>query len=387
MESLVQLRQFLHQHPEVGYNEFETRRTLQTTLLQAGFCEHQFFNCAVSGFYVDVVGSGPDAAVAQCIALRTDLDALEMTEANEGLSYRSMNDGAAHMCGHDGHMASLIGAAIRLKQQEALIPSNCRVRLLFQPAEEIERGAEQMIEAGCLDGVDEVYGVHNMPHMTLGQFFCPDGPMLAAFLALTITIRGRGGHGAYPEKCQDVMLAMAQMLPALAAVTGRAISCHESAVFTICQVAAGSAINVMPSEAVLSGTLRTFYPTVKETVLGRIRAIVASVSAAFDCTAEIDILSDSPATVNHLAQAAFVRETIAECFGPEHVIVDTLDSGSEDFAFYTMKKPGAFVFVYSGKDDVMHSPDYDFTDELIPYICKLYLHILSRKFGVDLTYK
>jgi hippurate hydrolase len=386
MEALVQLRHHLHQHPETAYLEFETAKTLKAALVNAGFQADQFVDCAISGFYVDIIGTGAESAHALCIALRTDMDALKMQEANTDLPYCSVNDGAAHMCGHDGHMASLIGAAINIKQQQSAIPSNCRVRLLFQPAEEGALGAVKMVEAGCLEGVDEVYGVHNMPNQSLGQVYCPDGPIMAAFLVLNITIKGRGGHGAYPEKCQDVVLAMSQTLSALATLTSRSISCHESAVFTICKVVAGSAINVMPSEATLAGTLRSYSTAVKETLLGRIRTVITSIAAAYDCTAELEILCDCPPTINHKAQAEFVREAAAETFGSDLVISDFPSSASEDFAYYLLEKPGAFIFVYSGQPKVLHSTDYNFSDELIPCIGRLYISILSKRFGVKLSY-
>lgn len=149
MESLVSLRRLLHQHPETAFLETVTRQTLKASLIQAGFLDQQFVDCAVTGFYVDIVGCGAPSAQPLCIALRAEMDALKMKEGNEELSYRSTNEGAAHMCGHDGHMASLVGAAMCIKQQEHRIPSNCRVRLLFQPAEEIGQGAR-------LDGVFQV---------------------------------------------------------------------------------------------------------------------------------------------------------------------------------------------------------------------------------------
>jgi hippurate hydrolase len=282
-------------------------------------------------------------------------------------------------------MASLVGAAISIKRQQSDIPSNCRVRLLFQPAEECAGGALKMIAAGCLEGIDEVYGAHNYPLMSLGQFFCPDGVILAALVTVNITIRGRGGHGAYPEKCQDVVLAMSQILSALSSITARSISCHESAVLTICKVVAGSAINVMPSEATLGGTLRAYSPAVTETILGRIKTVVESIAAAYDCTAEV-VLSDGIATINHKAQAEYVREAVVETLGADHVVDEVPSSASEDFAYFLRERPGAFFFAHSGMPSIPHTPSFDFTDELIPYIGGLFVGILSKRFGVKLSF-
>mmetsp|Transcript_13265 Transcript_13265/g.24873 ORF Transcript_13265/g.24873 Transcript_13265/m.24873 type:complete len:387 (+) Transcript_13265:883-2043(+) len=386
MESLEELRHHLHKHPETAYKEFETAKTLKAYLVNAGYSEEQFVNVAISGFYVDVVGTGAPSDSPRCIALRTDMDALKMDETNPTLPYVSVNHGAAHACGHDGHMASLIGTAIRIKQQEHLIPSNSRVRLLFQPAEEGENGAVKMIEDGCLNGVDEIYGVHNMPYQTLGDFYCPDETIMASFTSMTIRIRGRGAHGAYPEKAQDVVLAMANMLTSLATITGRAISCHESAVFTLCKIEAGSASNVMPDLASMTGTLRTFKAEVKEVILGRINTIITSIAAAFEVTAELEILRSSPATVNSKEHAGYVREAVADCFGQDHVINDVPSSASEDYAYYLKEVPGAFIFAYSGSPGALHVSNYNFEDKLIPYIGKVYMRILSKRLGVELSF-
>jgi hippurate hydrolase len=210
---------------------------------------------------------------------------------------------------------------------------------------------------------------------------------MAAYLGLNITIKGRGGHGAYPEKCQDVVLAMSQTLSALATLTGRSISCHEAAVFTICKVVVGSAINVMPSEATLAGTLRSYSTAVKETLLGCIRTVTTSIAAGYECTAELEILYDCPATVSHKAQAEFVREAASETFGSDLVISDIPSSASEDFAYYLLERPGVFIFVYSGLLKALHSPDYNFSDELIPCFGRLYIGLVSKRFGVKLSYK
>lgn len=386
MEALVDLRKHLHAHPEIAYKEVETAKTLKTHLIAAGYAEEQFVNCAITGFYVDIIGTAPPIDHPLCIALRTDLDALKMDETNPTLPYRSVNDGAAHACGHDGHMASLIGTAISIKQQENLIPSNCKVRLLFQPAEEGENGAVKMINDGCLEGVDEIYGVHNMPNMSLGQFYCPDTCIMAAFTSMKIHVRGRGAHGATPEKAQDVILATANILISLATITSRAISCHKSAVFTICKVEAGTAVNVMPDSATLGGTLRTFDPETKEVIIQRIRTVIANTAAAFDCTAELEFLLEAPETLNHRENAELVREAVAECFGFTHVLVDNPCPASEDFSYYLKKIPGAFIFAYSGNDGALHFSNYNFEDKLIPYIGRLYMRILSKRFRVGLEF-
>lgn len=384
MEALVQLRQHLHRHPESAFEEYETAKLLKDNLRAFGYLETQFVDCAAPGFYVDLQGSGEPAAEPRCIALRTELDALKMSEENYDLEYRSVNPNAAHMCGHEGHATALIGVAKELIDQLSLIPSNCKVRLLFQPAEEIFSGARKMIAEGCLEGVDEIYACHNMYGMSLGQLACIGGVCMASIQHIKITVKGKGGHGANPEMCTDVVLTACEIVSSLANVTSRAISCHDEAVLTICKVDAGSAPNVMPDEAVLEGTIRTFDLKVLETIKARVYTIVTSISAANDCIGQVEYVNDCPPTINHVAQAQIVRKVWAKEAGEDSVLVFPAVPGSEDFSYYLQEIPGAMFALFSGEFRMLHSANFNFSDALLPYFIRAFLAILSDRFGTDI---
>ena len=202
------LRRWIHANPEPGFEEKKTNallRSMLTTL--ADIPESAFSDCAGTGLVVDMMGEGDlmgaAGAKVRTIALRADMDALRMTEGNNGLPYKSTNNGVAHLCGHDGHMASLIGAATLISKRAERLPSDTTVRLLFQPAEEGPGGAAPMIEEGCLDGVDECYGYHNWPPFKLGSMHVCPGPLMAHPTTFDITIKGKGGHGSQPQFAVD----------------------------------------------------------------------------------------------------------------------------------------------------------------------------------------
>lgn len=194
------------------------------------------------------------------------------------------------MCGHDSHITMLLAAADILVKNIHKIPSNATIKLFFQPAEEGENGALKMIEDGCLEGVDEVYGIHNIPKMPLGSVYCPDGPIMSDIVVFQITLEGSGGHGALPHLNADLVLAASNLAMNLATIPSRDINCHNPSVLTIGKLLAGSAPNVMPSEAILQGTLRSFDNETRETALRRIREMVNGISTVWKCSGKLEIL-------------------------------------------------------------------------------------------------
>lgn len=191
-------RQWIHQHPETAYKEYETGSYIRDFLVARGVKKEDFRTFAETGLTIDIKGTGSESATGKVIAIRADMDALPMDEANPDLEYRSVNGMAAHMCGHDGHMACNTALGWFLLTRREQLPSNCTVRLLYQPAEEGPGGAKRMIDEGALEGVDEVYGLHNTPLLDLGQIFCPDHAIMSHPSFFTIKVKGKGGHGAYP---------------------------------------------------------------------------------------------------------------------------------------------------------------------------------------------
>ena len=230
--TMASLRREIHANPEPGFEETKTNallRSMLTTL--AGIPESAFSDCAGTGLVVDMMGEGdflaPAGASVRTIALRADMDALRMTEGNNGLPYRSANEGVAHLCGHDGHMASLVGAAALLRRRLSRVPRDCKVRLLFQPAEEGPGGAAPMVKGGCMQGVDEVYGYHNWPSWPLGHLKVAPGPVMAHPSSFEIVITGKGGHGSQPQFAVDPVLVSAHVIVALQSVVSRSVPSSE----------------------------------------------------------------------------------------------------------------------------------------------------------------
>jgi metal-dependent amidase/aminoacylase/carboxypeptidase family protein len=233
--TMASLRREIHANPEPGFEETKTNALLRSILMTlAGIPESAFSDCAGTGLVVDMMGEGDflapaGAASVRTIALRADMDALRMTEGNNVLPYRSANEGVAHLCGHDGHMASLVGAAALLRRRLSRVPCDCKVRLLFQPAEEGPGGAAPMVEGGCMQGVDEVYGYHNWPSWPLGHLKVAPGPVMAHPSSFEIVISGKGGHGSQPQFAVDPVLVSAHVIVALQSVVSRSVPSSEQA--------------------------------------------------------------------------------------------------------------------------------------------------------------
>lgn len=250
------------------------------------------------------------------------------------------------MCGHDGHMATLLSAAEVLIKKRNQIPKNKTIRLLFQPAEEDPGGAKPMIEEGCLDGVDEIYGFHNVPHWPEGNIRTKEGVVMAATTKVKITVYGKGGHGALPHMHKDPISAACSIFMNLHTIQSRAVASKENFVFTICNLTTGHTHNVMPDDAFMQGSIRTFNQEVLELVEQKIIEISENTAKAFGCKAVIEFDRMYPEVVNHPEQAHAVVKLIKDWFGEENYSYEDLPrSGSEDFSFYLQKKPGCFFHV------------------------------------------
>lgn len=252
---------------------------------------------------MDIAGTGPKSADKDgnhinTIALRADMDALPMKENNPHLEYTTTTDWA-HMCGHDGHMATILGTAQVIINNRSKIPSNKTVRLLFQPAEETPGGALPMVKAGCMKGVDEVYGYHNIPQFDEGDIRVCEGPFFAKVTTVRITIQGRGGHGSTPHKVRDPIAAMCSVYTALMQIKAHDIDSRKNIVFTLTQMHSGSALNVFPDTAWAEGTIRSFDAESLDKLKGRIHTLSNQIASAYDCTAEVKLVDLYPAVVNH----------------------------------------------------------------------------------------
>ncbi|OQS01547.1 amidohydrolase family protein [Achlya hypogyna] len=400
---LTQLRRHFHQHAEVTWQEVQTQATIKAYLLEhAQIPEENIHVCATTGLVVNIYGPTPDDVPVpdgrKCIAFRGDMDALPMTENNPHLSYASVNAGAAHMCGHDGHMTSLVGFAVLMQRARHALPPHSCVRLLFQPAEEGGFGAVKMIEGGALEGVDEIYGYHNAP-FPLGMIATKPGAVLAHSCRFEITLKGPGGHGSAPHLTPDPIVAAGHVIVAMQSIVSRSVPAQESAVVSITQVHGGEADNVIPSSVRLSGTLRDFSPAVAAIVHSRMETIVASTAAAYGVTGSITFDDGYPVTSNHAEPAQIVLDLAASVVGPARVTSAGLPAeGSEDFSYYLQKIPGCFYMVGTKEmgevaaggccqNRGLHSDTFDFNDDALPLTVRMFLEIAQHRLGVSLYAK
>ena len=375
-ERLVEIRHDLHRHPELGFEERRTQGVIREWLEAHGYSPR---DSAQTGLVAELHpgGGGPT------IALRADMDALPMDETTD-LPYRSINEGRAHKCGHDGHMTILMGTAAVLGRYREAFGGN--VRLLFQPAEEGVRGggARVMVEAGALDGVDEVYGLHSWPGWPMGELRVAAGPMMAQVHSFDVEVRGKGGHGSQPQLCRDPIVAASHLVTSIQTVVSRGLGYEGGAVVSVCSFQAGTTHNVIPDSAALSGTIRTFDQATAERVLERLGEVARGTAESFGVEVGLDIADGYPVLVNDSGCAEVVARVGEQVMGEGAVSSRDLPmAGGEDFAYLAQRCPSAFFFLgaqLEGEDTpVCHHPDFDFDDELIPFGIELFLRIVADR--------
>jgi amidohydrolase len=360
---MTEWRQDFHRHPELGFEEHRTSDIVAAKLASWGI--EVYRNIATTG----LVGVLRDGSSGRSIGLRADMDCLAMEEQT-GAPHASTVPGRMHGCGHDGHTATLLGAAKYLAETRNF---DGTVNFIFQPAEEGGGGARVMVEEGLFDRFpcDQVFGIHNDPGLPLGECSAVPGPVLAASDRVAITVRGIGGHAAKPHLVIDPVMVGAHILVALQALVARRVDPLHSAVLSITQFHAGSASNVIPDSAELKGSVRTLLPEVRDQMERLITQVAINTAAAHEATAEVVYTRNYPATVNHAAEAGRAAMAAAKVLGEAKVHRDTPPiMGAEDFSFMLRERPGAFVFMgQKGADKggvPVHHPQYDFNDELLP---------------------
>eukprot|EP01089_Gocevia_fonbrunei_P001509 TRINITY_DN113_c0_g1_i1.p1 TRINITY_DN113_c0_g1~~TRINITY_DN113_c0_g1_i1.p1 ORF type:complete len:406 (+),score=69.50 TRINITY_DN113_c0_g1_i1:81-1298(+) len=390
LESLTTFRHDIHQHPERGFKEVRTQKQVKEYLLKIGVAEAEIRPCAETGLVVDIKGTAEnvESKGISKIALRADMDALGMTEENSHLPYVSQNVGVAHMCGHDGHMTCLLGGAQIIVANRNKIPSNQTVRLLFQPAEEGPGGAPVMINEGCLDGVDEVYGMHNWPALKVGELITTVGPCMAHVTEFSVIVHGKGGHGSQPHKTIDPVICVAHLVCALQTIISRNVCYDQSAVFSVTQIHTGEAFNVIPSSATFGGTIRDLSPEVFETIKRRFYKLIENTCAAFDCTPEITFSPMYPAVVNHKNETEHVVR-VGKAMGLKVSSEGLPMLAAEDFSYFLEKVPGCFLFLGgSGENEtrsMCHSPKFDWNDDITPIGVKVWVRLVEDRLGVQLV--
>jgi hippurate hydrolase len=368
-------RKELHRNPELTWEEVQTANAIRAVL------ESHHINYKQYASTGTVATLAPNAK-GDHIALRGDIDALEIEEKTN-LPYRSEKISCMHACGHDGHTATLIAAAIWLKQHEDELPGP--VSLVFQPAEEGGHGAKKMLEEGALDEVDFIYGWHNWPAIKFGQAVCPDGVVMAGNGTFHIDIKGIGGHSSQPEISKDPVLAASAITMALQQIVSRRVAPQKAAVVSVTSIDARSGLTTIPQTAKIEGSIRIPDLQTRDEVAHAIKEIAQNTALAYGVEANVEFRNRYSPTINHENAAFNMREKLKEVLGENYKSdIATPIMASEDFSYYLEKIPGAFALVGSndGKDKhtkPCHSSHYDFNDELIEPVCKVFCKLANLK--------
>lgn len=380
---LTALRRELHAHPELGFEEHYTVRRVVESLKVCGVDE---VHTGIGRTGVVAVIRGRQCDSGRMIGLRADMDALPMTEHND-FAWRSTRPGLMHGCGHDGHVAMLVGAARYLAETRRF---NGTAVLVFQPGEEGFAGAKAMIEDGLFERfpVQSVYAMHNWPQMRPGTVGVNPGPMMASADRITIEITGKGGHGAHPYLSVDPVLVSAHIITAVQSIVSRNVRAIDSAVISLCAMQAGDpgAFSVLPDTATLVGTVRTFSPDIQSLVERRLNEVCSGVALGLGAAAHVKYERIYPATINTPAEARFAASVAQSLVGEEHVDTEMDPSmGAEDFSFMLQVKPGAYLRLGQGGEGscFLHNSRYDFNDEVLPLGAALHAGLVEQ--GMPLT--
>ena len=378
---LTAFRRDLHAHPELGFEEHYTAQRVVESLKV----------CGVDSVHTGIGKTGVVATIrgrsdtqGRMIGLRADMDALPMTEQND-FAWRSTRAGLMHGCGHDGHTAMLVGAARYLAETREF---DGTAVLIFQPGEEGFAGAKAMVEDGLFDRfpVNSVFAMHNWPQMRPGTVGVNPGPMMASADRVTIEISGKGGHGAHPYQTVDPVLVAAHIITAVQSIVSRNVRAIDSAVISLCAMQAGDlgAFSVIPGQATLVGTVRTFNPEVQAMVERRLNEVCSGVALGLGATAHVKYERIYPATINTQSEAHFAADVAQRLVGHEHVDRSMDPSmGAEDFSFMLQVKPGAYLRLGQGAENgvgscFLHNARYDFNDEVLPLGAALHASLIEQ---------
>ena len=365
----IATRRDLHRHPEIAFEEVRTMGVVAERLRELGLTPRT----EVGG--TGVVAVWDTGRPGPTVLARADMDALPVPDEKQ-VDYRSTRTGANHACGHDGHVAVLLSVIEALRADEARLRG--RTVFVFQPAEEIVRGAEAMLADGALDGleIDHVLGLHLSTMHPTGVVALREGPALAATDTFTITVHGRGGHAAKPHETVDPIVVSAHLVVALQTLVSRESDPVDQAVISVTRLHGGTAFNIVPESVELAGTLRTFQAATRETMERRIRAVAEGVAATHRATTTIDWTAGSPALVNDVAATARLRAVAERVVGPDHVRENALLMGGDDMALWLQRAPGCYVFVGAngGEDSSWphHHPRFDLDEAALPLAVELF---------------
>ena len=348
-EHIYSYRRDFHQYPELSFQEHRTAETISKHLESFGI-EHRT-EVGKTGVVGEIVyGDGPT------IALRADMDALPIQEVGD-LKYKSKNEGVMHACGHDGHMAILLGAANALSKNKKL--KKGKVRFIFQPAEEGAGGARYMIKDGCLDQVDEIYGLHLWNYQPVGEIGVKNGPIMAAADMFDIIIKGKGGHGATPQGTVDAIVVASNLITMLQTIVSRNTNPLDNTVVTIGEINGGQNFNVIADEVRLTGTTRAYTENNRNMIKKRMQNIIDGVSKSFGAEIVLKYKEGYPPTINHEDPTKLILEASSMVVG-KGAGYPYLSMGGEDFSYYLQKVPGCFFFVGSApdKNNILSTPHH-----------------------------
>ncbi len=374
---LVEWRRDFHMHPEIGLQEWRTAGIVAAELESLGY--KVTTGVAQTGIVavLETLRPGP------VVLLRFDMDALPLQEENK-VPYRSQHDNMMHACGHDGHIAIGLGVATLLARHRDELSGT--IKLMFQPGEEGLHGARLMIEEGVLDKIgprpDVALGAHVWNDEVLGRVGVSAGPIMAAADVWDCVIEGKGGHGAAPHQTADPIVAATQIIMAWQTAVSRNINPQETAVLSVCAMQSGDAFNIIPNTATLKGTIRTFDPEVRSTLIRRFEEIASGIGAAMGCTVEINVTPLTPALVNDPEVTAVARRVVATIVG-EDKIFESRTMGSEDMAYVNAEIPGCFLMVGSKNEETglvhpHHNSRFDFDEDVLPLTVELLVAIAAE---------
>ncbi|UJL35845.1 M20 aminoacylase family protein [Pantoea agglomerans] len=369
MEHLVALRRDLHAHPELGFQEQRTSDIVANFLQQLGIEVHRGIG------KTGVVGILKKGSSERMIGLRADMDALPMQDQS-GTDWQSRAEQVSHACGHDGYTVMLLGAAEKLARDVSFDGSVC---FIFQPAEEGLAGAKAMIDDGLFSRFpcEAVYAIHNWPELPLGQVQTRHGAIMAAADRFDIRVLGGGGHAAQPHLTRDTLLATSELVVQLNTLVSRALDPCETALLTVTRMQGGFSHNMIPAEANITGTVRSFSPAAQATIEARLRQMAEHITAAHGLHAEVSYLRYYPATLNSAAEAQFCLQALTQAgitaeAAPQPALT------SEDFAFMLQARPGAYLWLGSAPCKPLHHAAYDFNDALIPHGVNVFVTLIRQ---------
>jgi len=372
---LVALRRDIHANPELAYNEYRTASKVEQALRELDLEVHS--GIGGTGVVASLVVGSSDRSVG----LRADMDALPITEET-GLSYASQNPGIFHGCGHDGHVAMLLGAARHLARTQRF---DGTVHFIFQPAEEGHGGARAMIEDGLFKRFpcDRVYAFHNWPDLPAGTISTRPGPIMAAADKFDILVEGRGGHAAMPHKTPDAILAASNLVTQLNGLVSRRIAPTSTAVLSVTRIEGGTSHNVLPPAVRVVGTVRTFDVSVQDKIEESVHKVAEGVALASDTRVTVDYNRYYPATINN-EDAAVEALAAAAGIGPTELAPRPAFT-SEDFGFMLQACSGAYIWLGQGRGETevpLHHPHYDFNDEILATGIRLHVALVERHLAV-----